>query len=541
MLLGSSCSETGLDEQPDKKTETGNDPVRMYVSDETTEAQTQADPQSRAAFTDGYRIAWETGDQVAINWHDTYSMQQDETGRWYVELPEAESYTVYYPAYYRRGDIEGYPSFILNSEQHYSSGTFDKAAFCARAEAARGEKLVFDYLCSVVKLTLRGTASEQVATIKLEGNASEKFSYGGVVDKDADGKYSLHSIEDYFSGYAGMAHTFVNMNCDNVALTSDGVDFYLVLFPTTFSRGFKITVTLADGRTMVKSGTVAQTARRGRILAMPAITFVESGTETPVFYSTDNATWKAWKYADNGTTPMTLAYPATADHRLFFKDNASATGTRGLTAAHLAKLKTSFIDGKTDPIGFDFSQASYESTTFPAGVFSGGAGLTYVSLPRNIVSIADGTATTGAFAACTNLAEVAYPAGLTQIGDYAFAYSGLTEVVVPQRVTRVGTYAFEEATATAIRIEGAAGELNVGDYAFRCRNAAEVRCYRTTPPIGTKEIFSYLGYNLRLTTGTTLYVPTASLDAYLAATGWGWLADINKPSSTEKRFVFVGM
>lgn len=270
---------------------------RLYVSDEATEA--AADPQSRAKFDgNGYHIAWEAGDQVATQPEEAYDMQQDETGRWYVELPSADSYTVYYPAS-RRADRAGMQLMQLTYEQKYYAGTFDKNAFPVRAVAQRGEKLVFKYMCSMVKLTLRGASSEQVKSIRLDAIGGEIISYIGEIAEDETGVGYLVPVSN--QSYLNLSKPFVNLTATTpVALTSEGVDFYLTMLPTTFSKGFKITVTLDDGRVMEKTGGVGQTAARGKILTMPALTFAETGPVSPVFYSTDNVAWKAWKYEGGG-------------------------------------------------------------------------------------------------------------------------------------------------------------------------------------------------------------------------------------------------
>lgn len=266
-LLFSACTKDEATDPQPGATE------RFYLSDETTEAEAQAGAQSRAAFADGYRIAWEAGDQVAINRGDAYPVQQDASGRWYVELPSAESYSVYYPAALCGYDDKGVFGTRIPTPQTYRSGSFDPTSLCSRAVASRGEKLTFKYLCSVVKVTLRGTAAEQVSKINLSTAdlGGERFCAAGLILTEADGTAYLSPMTGATVTYS---RNYVDLNVSDVALTAQGVDFYLTIFPTTFSQGFKLTVTLADGRTMVKTGAVGQRAARGRILAMPALQFV---------------------------------------------------------------------------------------------------------------------------------------------------------------------------------------------------------------------------------------------------------------------------
>lgn len=279
LLLCSSCSKEDAADDPQPQPAPEVKMERLYVSDETTEAEIKAGPQSRAAFADGYKIAWEAGDQVKDNNGKVYDLQQDVAGRWYVELPTAEEYTVYYPADACKSFAADGSSaaFLMPAEQTMQSGTFDKKALCARAVAKRGEKLVFSYLCSVLKVTLKAPTGVklfrlEISTATLGG---EGLTFAGQTQANADGTVSLIPMR-------GTIGKSVSMKLDEseiaqaLPLSPEGVDFYLPIFPTTFSKGFTLTVSLINGSTIVnkeKTGAVGQTAGRGRILAMPALWF----------------------------------------------------------------------------------------------------------------------------------------------------------------------------------------------------------------------------------------------------------------------------
>lgn len=486
-LAGSACTENDAEEIPAPKAPVATE--RLYLSDETTEA--QADPASRATFTDGYKIAWEEGDKVATADRTAYTVQQDASGRWYVELAAAETYTVYYPG---SSYLEHWGGAVIplvgtiTATQVYRPGSFDPNAFLARAQAVPGERLVFKYLSSFIKVTLKGTASEQVASIGIttSGLGEEYFCNIGAIDEEA-GVIKTFGIVSHY------CRNSLTLTADNAPLTEEGVDFYMGVFPTTFSQGFEVTVTLADGRTMTKKGGVGQTAARGRVLAMPALRFEETDTASPVYYSTDNLNWRAWTYDADGVTPTTLAYPETTNHRLYFKDNA-ACATPGLKLAHLQALHDTFLvngssgDNTTaksvNPIGFDFSRATYESTTLPAGVLTRWAdassrynlNLQYVSLPKNIEVISD-------MAFCGDLV--------------------LHKLILPASVTRIGDSAFTLARGFGNSEDGSD------------TSAQGIFCYATTPPALGPNAFSYCNHYF--------HVPAASLadykTAWAAATG----------------------
>lgn len=496
-LLSWSCAKHDTEEFSEPKHAAAT--ARLYLTDETTEA--EADPASRATFTDGYKIAWETGDQVATADRTAYTVQQDESGRWFVELASAESYTVYYPA---SSYLEHWGGAMkplvgtINDAQTYRAGSFDPKTFLARAQAVPGEKLVFKYLSSFVKVTLKGTAAEQVASIGLTtaGLGEEYFCRIGEID-ETEGVIKTVGIVSYY------CRNVLTLTADNIPLTEEGVDFYMGVFPTTFSQGFQITVTLADGRTMTKKGGVGQTAARGRVLAMPALRFEETDPSSPVYYSTDNVNWRAWKYDTDGVTPTTLAYPETADHMFYFKDNA-ACATPGLKLAHLQSLHDTFLvngnarDNVTatsvNPVGFDFSRTTYESTTLPAGVLTRWAdssnqydlSLQYVSLPKNISIIS-----ANAFEGDLVLHKVILPASVSQIGNEAFYLAR-------------GFWYSED--GSDLSTQG-------------------IFCYATTPPTLGADTFNYCNHYF--------HVPAASLAAYQTA----WAAS---PSAKPGRSTMVG-
>lgn len=499
VLLSSACTE---DEAADPEPQQPVATERLYLSDEATEA--KADPQSRAHFADGYKIAWEEGDEVAITDNETrYPVLQDETGRWYVELPTADSYTVYYPAASKK-IIYGGDIFELGSVQTYREGSFDKARFAARAVAQKGEMLTFKYMCSMLKLTLTGSASEAVASIRIDGLADEVLSPGGEIAEDETG---TAYITKFTSNYASLSKSYVVLNADPaVALTSEGVDFYMTMIPAKFNHGFTITVTLADGRVMKRVGGTGQSASRGKILAMPALRFEETPVDnvSPVLYSMDNRNWLSWRYEADGTTPVTLAYPQNANNRLYFKDNDAASGAKGLTLAHFQSLHDTFMKNgiagdnvaavAVAPIGFDFSNATYESTTLPGGIF------TRYAEPANKFS--------------TDLRYLSLPKNISVISDHAFRGDlVLQTLILPESIKQIGTYVFYLAR----------GFQNTADGADTATQG--IFCYAATPPSLGSETFNY--------TYVQFHVPAASLTAYQEV----WTANASTAKTARAQLV----
>ena len=143
------------------------------------------------------------------------------------------------------------------------------------------------------------------------------------------------------------------------------------------------------------------------------------------------------------------------------------------------------------------------------------AGLTAYTIPGSVTSIGD-----GAFGGNTSLTSITIPDSVTSIGEGVFIYcTSLTSITIPDSVTSIGNSAFQYCTSlTSITIPD--GVTKLGSYAFhRCTSLSKVYCKPTTPPTPAGWAF-YNNAN-----GRTIYVPTASVDAYKSADNWKDYAD----------------
>ena len=136
------------------------------------------------------------------------------------------------------------------------------------------------------------------------------------------------------------------------------------------------------------------------------------------------------------------------------------------------------------------------------------------------------------FIMCGNVAEVIIPNGVTSIinttisdgpmtldlGPFYYC-SGLTSVTIPDSVTSIGGGAFANCSSlTSIDIPS--GVTSIGGIAFYgCSGLTSVTVNATTPPTLGEQTF----YNNA--EGRKIYVPSASEEAYKAASGWSEYAD----------------
>ena len=153
-------------------------------------------------------------------------------------------------------------------------------------------------------------------------------------------------------------------------------------------------------------------------------------------------------------------------------------------------------------------------TSIGGGAFSGCTGLTSITIPNSVTSIGYEV-----FNGCTALTSINIPDGVTSIADSVFyGCTGLTSITIPDSVTSIGNYAFQGCTGLAsITIPDSV--TSIGRNAFKgCTGLASVTCQAATPPTLGNTAF-------QSTNDCPIYVPSASVDAYKAASKWSSYAD----------------
>ena len=141
--------------------------------------------------------------------------------------------------------------------------------------------------------------------------------------------------------------------------------------------------------------------------------------------------------------------------------------------------------------------------------FSHCTSLTSVTLGNGITSLGQGS-----FWSCSSLASIILPPAVTDIGANTFQSGGLTAIVIPDSVLAIGDNAFRSISAL-LSADIGTGITSIGAYGFgSCNHLDSITCRATTPPT--------LGSNAFRSVPATcpIYVPSASVATYQAASGW---------------------
>ena len=160
-------------------------------------------------------------------------------------------------------------------------------------------------------------------------------------------------------------------------------------------------------------------------------------------------------------------------------------------------------------IGCDITEYNVPDgvTTIGSCAFNRCSAITNIAIPDSVTVIG-----VSAFNNCTSLTSITIPDSVTSIEWSTFSNcTSLTSVTIPDSVTSIGGYAFRECTSlTSVTIPDSV--TSIGYQAFQnCTSLKEVYCKAMTPPTLGADAFNEI---------PTIYVPTASVDAYKVANGW---------------------
>lgn len=147
-------------------------------------------------------------------------------------------------------------------------------------------------------------------------------------------------------------------------------------------------------------------------------------------------------------------------------------------------------------------------TLLSNGTFEGCSSLMSVAFPNGVTSLPEGVCRN-----CTSLTSVTLPSAVTYIGDQAFLNAKVTGTVFPQTLQNIRNYSFYGCKFVTVDLP--ATMTNIGISSFQSNTQLTTVTVRaTTPP--TLGSAAFTGCSAL----TTIYVPSASVSAYKAASQW---------------------
>ena len=537
MLLGA-CSTKELDIQ----TPAIQDEAEFYASFEQP-----ADIDTRVYANEDLLLRWTADDRVSIFNKKTYNQQYAFTGETgdnaggfkKVESDEFMtgndiSHVVSVYPYQETTKVSESEviTVTLPAEQHYAQNTFGLGAN-TMVSVSEDNFLQYKNVGGYLRITLYGQGT--VSSITLRGNNGEKLAGNATVTMPLDGVPTVQMASD--------ATDVITLICDNyVSLYSDierGTDFWFVVPPVTFSKGFTVTVNTLSNWNIKneKSTSKSHTIERSKVSKMSPFEVIYQPRNVIYYQSTDGKV--VIPYSPNGFGGANIVSNVMLENNntgaLTFDQDVTSIGAyafnncTNLSIINIPDGVTSIGYGAfnncSNLFGVNFTGNS-KLTSIESATFQGCKNLSGIGIPWSVTSIGS-----FAFNQCSNLRFLSIPNGVTSIGEYAFCQcSNLSNVTLPAELTSVGRYAFDSCSSlTALSIP--AGVTSIGDNAFvNCSQLTKITALPDTPPTGGSNMFDN-------TNDCPIFVPAGSVDSYKSASGWSAYADrIQAPRPTYIRY-----
>ena len=269
-LLAVSCSVHELDTK-----------VPVFFEDDVfyAELESYSEPETKVYVDDKIKILWDEKDQISIFNKTSHNQQYEfggETGEnsgTFEKLSEGDgpeeplSYICAVYPYLKDTKVnkEGVLTLTLPAEQAYREGSFGPGAN-TMVSATEDHLLRFKNVGGYLVLRFYGEGVA-VKSIKLEGNNGELLS-GKAITTPTVG--AVPSIE-----MERTAGTSITLNCATPVklgtTKEEAVQFWMVVPPTNFTKGFKLTVTDSEGNEFVKETSADMSIARNVVLRVAAI------------------------------------------------------------------------------------------------------------------------------------------------------------------------------------------------------------------------------------------------------------------------------
>ena len=309
-LLAVSCTVQEIDTQPIPTV-----PEDVFYAC----LESQSAPDTKVYVNEDIELRWDAEDQLSIFDKNTlnhpyqFSGETGDISGYFTSVSEPDGegtdldlvYAVY--PYRETTTISdaGVLTLTLPSEQAFKENTFGPGVN-AMVSATKDNILKFKNLCGYLVLKFQGEGVS-VSSIKLEGHDGEKLS-GEATVTPAVG-------EDPEIAMASTAGTSIMLTFENpVTLGEEPTVFWMVVPPTHFTQGFRLTLTDTDGHVFIKdTGSDLSIVRNG-VLRISPITVNMNGNGLGISdVSPSNANLNYMTDVDPDNRIITVTMPTVTD------------------------------------------------------------------------------------------------------------------------------------------------------------------------------------------------------------------------------------
>lgn len=268
--------------------------VEIQTKAETIYARTGELDKTKTHLDENYDILWDSGDEIvaftggrsirkkflvnseAVDKTDgtftkdsdyEYAGKYETIGNSIALYPFSEITCSVSEGHYMLGNV------ILPSEQTYSEGSFGKGAMpmTAVTEDAEAADFRFRNVCGALMLQFKGSGA--IESISVEGNDGEPLCGEASIKVGYGSDPEIIMADD--------ALKKVTLTCNGEELDENVIKtFFIVLPPTDFKQGFKVTITDNYGTSKQFKASANNIIARSRITRMPVLTYHASITYT---------------------------------------------------------------------------------------------------------------------------------------------------------------------------------------------------------------------------------------------------------------------
>ncbi len=339
-------------------------------------------------------------------------------------------------------------TLTLPAEQHYAENTFGLGAN-TMVSVSEDNVLQYKNVGGYLRLKLYGEGVS-VSSISLKGNNGEKLAGKATVTMPLGGMPYVTMASD--------ATTEITLSCETpvqLGTTDDNsIQFWFVVPPMSFSKGFTISITDADGRLFKKSTNKSIAIERNKLAKM-----------TPLEIELDSS---VIVFADPVVKAICIEnWDTDRDGELSYVEAAAVTDIGDVFGKNVQITSFNELQYFTG-----LRHIGRPTTTYSGYYgFASCTNLVAMTLPNTLTCIGE-----NAFSDCSALKSIDIPSSVETIDIGAFTRSGLISIDLPERVT-IGGAAFLSTNITSLTIPGATFVLKSSDYSFpfsSCKSLSSV-------------------------------------------------------------------